>query len=213
MVEEVSGYDYIIVGSGTAGATLAARLTEDPSCRVLVLEVGGPDRNFLLKVPVGYYKAIYNAKVSHLYRSEPEPGLGGRQMDCPRGRVLGGSSSINGLIYIRGQHDDFDDWAKLGADGWDYNAVLPAPQEALAICNDVEFGLSACLDSEQTPLVEHFLSEAESGMLHVNCGNFPEDHAPFVGVKNSSLGVGGSNGPSTLHFYTQEHTVFRKGQA
>ncbi|WP_170764647.1 aldehyde dehydrogenase family protein [Ruegeria lacuscaerulensis] len=94
-------------------------------------------------------------------------------------------------------------------------AVIPydTPDEALAICNDVEFGLSACLYSEQTPLVERFVSEAESGMLHVNCGSFPEDHAPFVGVKNSSLGVGGSNGPSTLHFYTQEHTVFRKGQA
>lgn len=121
----MSGYDYIIVGSGTAGATLAARLTEDPSCRVLVLEGGGPDRNFWLKVPVGYYKAIYNAKFAHLYRSEPDPGIGGRQMDCPRGRVIGGSSSINGLIYIRGQHQDFDDWAKLGADGWDYNSVLP----------------------------------------------------------------------------------------
>lgn len=94
-------------------------------------------------------------------------------------------------------------------------AVIPydTPDEALQICNDVEFGLSACLYSEQTPIVERFIAEAESGMLHVNCGSFPEDHAPFVGVKNSSLGVGGSNGPSTLHFYTQEHTVFRKGQA
>lgn len=85
--------------------------------------------------------------------------------------------------------------------------------EAMRICNDVEFGLAACLFSEQTPLVDRFVAEVESGMIHVNCGSFPEDHAPFVGVKNSSLGVGGSNGPSTLHFYTQEHTVFRKGQA
>jgi aldehyde dehydrogenase (NAD+) len=94
-------------------------------------------------------------------------------------------------------------------------AVIPYDtfDEAMAICNDVEFGLSACIYSEQTPIVERFLAEAESGMLHVNCGSFPEDHAPFVGVKNSSLGVGGSNGPSTLHFYTQEHTVFRKGKA
>jgi acyl-CoA reductase-like NAD-dependent aldehyde dehydrogenase len=93
-------------------------------------------------------------------------------------------------------------------------AVIPydTPDEALDICNDVEFGLSACLYSEQTPLVDRFIAEAESGMIHVNCGSFPEDHAPFVGVKNSSLGVGGSNGASTLHFYTQEHTVFRRGQ-
>ena len=93
-------------------------------------------------------------------------------------------------------------------------AVIPydTADEALEICNDVEFGLSACLYSEQTPLVDRFVAQAESGMIHVNCGSFPEDHAPFVGVKNSSLGVGGSNGASTLHFFTQEHTVFRKGQ-
>ncbi|MEQ8740372.1 MAG: GMC family oxidoreductase N-terminal domain-containing protein, partial [Hoeflea sp.] len=121
----MSGYDYIIVGAGTAGATLAARLTEDPACRVLVLEGGGSDRNFWLRLPVGYYKAIYNSAFSHLYRSEPDDGINGRQMDCPRGRVIGGSSSINGLIFIRGQHDDFDDWAQLGATGWDYNSVLP----------------------------------------------------------------------------------------
>lgn len=104
---------------------LAARLTEDPACRVLVLEGGGSDRNFWLKLPVGYYKSIYNPAYSHLYQSEPEEGINGRRMDCPRGRVIGGSSSINGLIYIRGQHEDFNDWAKLGADGWDYDSVLP----------------------------------------------------------------------------------------
>lgn len=118
-------YDYIIVGSGTAGATLAARLTENPACKVLVLEGGGSDRNLWLKLPVGYYKSIYNPRYSHLYRSEPEEGINGRRMDCPRGRVIGGSSSINGLIYIRGQREDFDDWARLGAEGWDYNSVLP----------------------------------------------------------------------------------------
>jgi aldehyde dehydrogenase (NAD+) len=85
--------------------------------------------------------------------------------------------------------------------------------EALKICNDVEFGLSACIYSEKAPLIDRFVAEAESGMIHVNAGSFPEDHAPFVGVKNSSLGVGGSNGISTMHFYTQEHTVYRKGQA
>lgn len=121
----MSGYDYIIVGAGTAGATLAARLTEDPACNVLVLEGGGSDRNFWLKLPVGYYKAIYNPVYSHLYRSEPDDGINGRQMDCPRGRVIGGSSAINGLIFIRGQHEDFDDWARLGATGWDYAGVLP----------------------------------------------------------------------------------------
>ena len=121
----MTAYDYIIVGSGTAGSTLAARLSEDLSARILVLEGGGADRGFWLKLPVGYYKSIYNARVSHLYRGAPDPGIAGRQMDCPRGRVVGGSSSINGLIYIRGQSDDFNDWASLGADGWSYRDVLP----------------------------------------------------------------------------------------
>lgn len=123
-VGRLTGYDYIIIGSGTAGSTLAARLSEDASARVLVLEAGGADRGFWLKLPVGYYKSIYDARVSHLYRSEQDPGIAGRQMDCPRGRVVGGSSSINGLIYIRGQHQDFDDWAALGADGWSFRDVL-----------------------------------------------------------------------------------------
>lgn len=121
----MTGFDYIIVGSGTAGSTLAARLSEDETARVLVLEGGGADRGFWLKLPVGYYKSIYNSRVSHLYSGEPDPGIGGRKMDCPRGRVLGGSSSINGLIYIRGQHADFDDWAALGARGWSFSDVLP----------------------------------------------------------------------------------------
>jgi choline dehydrogenase len=118
-------YDYIIVGAGTAGATLAARLSEDSNCNVLVLEGGASDRNLWLKLPVGYYKSIYNPAFAHLYRAEPDQGINGRRMDCPRGRVIGGSSSINGLIYIRGQHEDFDRWAELGANGWDYNSVLP----------------------------------------------------------------------------------------
>ncbi|MDB3935956.1 GMC family oxidoreductase N-terminal domain-containing protein [Granulosicoccus sp.] len=118
-------YDYIIVGAGTAGATLASRLTEDQTCRVLLLEAGGSDRNLWLRLPVGYYKSIYNSAYSYLYRAEPDTGINDRRMDCPRGRVIGGSSSINGLIYIRGQHEDFDDWSQMGATGWDYNSVLP----------------------------------------------------------------------------------------
>lgn len=119
------GFDYIVVGSGTAGSTLAARLTEKTDATVLVLEGGGPDKGFWLRMPVGYYKSIYNARVSHLYKGAEDPGIAGRQMDCPRGQVVGGSSSINGLIYIRGQRQDFDDWERLGAAGWGYTDVLP----------------------------------------------------------------------------------------
>ncbi len=119
------GYDYIIVGAGSAGCVVANRLSADPSCRVLLLEAGGSDRNFWLKLPVGYYRTIYNERFSRLFRTEPSDTTGGRSILWPRGRVLGGSSSINGLIFIRGQHEDFDDWERLGARGWSYRELLP----------------------------------------------------------------------------------------
>ena len=118
-------YDYIIVGSGTAGSVLAARLSADETCRVLVLEAGGSDRGFWQRLPVGYFRSIYDHRVSHLYRGEPDDGIAGRRMDVPRGQVVGGSSSINGLIFIRGQHGDFDDWQAHGAKGWSFRDVLP----------------------------------------------------------------------------------------
>ena len=123
------GYDYIIVGAGSAGCVVANRLSADPSCRVLLLEAGGSDRNFWLKLPVGYYRTIYNERFSRLFKTEPDETTGGRSIVWPRGRVLGGSSSINGLIFIRGQHEDFDDWERLGASGLELPriaAIFPA---------------------------------------------------------------------------------------
>lgn len=119
------GYDYIIVGAGSAGCVVANRLSADPSCRVLLLEAGGSDRNFWLKLPVGYYRSIYDERFSRLFKTEPSEGSGDRAIIWPRGRVIGGSSSINGLIFIRGQHEDFDDWARMGATGWSYRELLP----------------------------------------------------------------------------------------
>ena len=118
-------FDYIIVGAGSAGCVLANRLSEDPSNSVLLLEAGGPDDNPWIHIPVGYFKTLHNPETDWRYRTEPDTGLGGRSLDWPRGKTLGGSSAINGLLYIRGHHSDFDHWRQLGNQGWSYEDVLP----------------------------------------------------------------------------------------
>jgi choline dehydrogenase len=120
------GFDYIIVGAGTAGCVLANRLTEDPDVQVLLLEAGGKDDYHWIHVPVGYLYCIGNPRTDWLYKTQAEPGLNGRALSYPRGRVLGGSSSINGMIYMRGQCEDYDEWARVTNDStWSWNAVLP----------------------------------------------------------------------------------------
>ena len=115
-------FDYIIVGAGSAGCVLANRLTEDPATRVLLLEAGPRDTNLWIHVPLGYGKLFTRRDINWAYESEPEPALNGRRIFTPRGKVLGGSSSINGLVYIRGQPQDYDDW---GIHGWDFASLLP----------------------------------------------------------------------------------------
>ncbi|MBL1376495.1 GMC family oxidoreductase [Zobellella iuensis] len=118
-------FDYIVVGAGSAGCVLANRLSEDPAIRVLLLEAGGKDWNPWIHVPVGYFKTMHNPATDWCYVTDPDQGIDGRQLQWPRGKVLGGSSSLNGLLYIRGQHQDYDDWAALGNDGWSFKEVLP----------------------------------------------------------------------------------------
>ena len=117
--------DYVVVGAGSAGCVLANRLSQDGRTRVVLLEAGGPDRNPWIHVPIGYGKLFKHPGLNWMYHTEPEPELDGRAIFQPRGKVLGGSSSINGLVYVRGQREDFDGWRQAGLAGWGYDDVLP----------------------------------------------------------------------------------------
>jgi choline dehydrogenase len=164
-------FDYIVVGAGSAGCVLANRLTASGKHRVLLIEAGGEDRNLWIHVPIGYAKLFADARHNWLYNSEPEPGLNGRQIIQPRGKVMGGSSSINGLLYIRGQAEDFDHWRQLGNAGWSFSDVLPYFRRA----EDQERGedelhgvggpLSVRDVSEGHPLCDAFIDACEEAGL------------------------------------------------
>src|SRR5271163_3401572 len=117
--------DFIIVGAGSAGCVLANRLSRDPGNRVLIIEAGGSDNWIWFHIPVGYLYAIGNPRSDWMFKTAPEPGLGGRSIAYPRGRVVGGSSAINAMIYMRGQAADYDGWRQLGLAGWGWDDVLP----------------------------------------------------------------------------------------
>ena len=118
-------FDYIVTGAGSAGCAVAARLSESGRYRVLLLEAGGKDRNPWIHIPMGFSRLFADPNVNWMYESEPEAALGGRTMYQPRGKVLGGTSSINGMVYMRGNAADYDEWRQRGCTGWDYDSVLP----------------------------------------------------------------------------------------
>jgi choline dehydrogenase len=146
-------YDYIVIGAGSAGCAVAGRLSQDPQTRVLLLEAGPEDRNPWIHVPVGYYRTMFDPKIGWGYETAAVPGSNARRMPWPRGKVLGGSSSINGLVYIRGQREDFDHWRQLGNAGWGYEDVLPYFIRAEDQCRgDDEFhGAGGPLGVSDTP--------------------------------------------------------------
>lgn len=145
--------DYIIVGAGSAGCVLAHRLSEDPTKQVVLLEYGGSDRNLFIQMPTALSIPMNTEKYAWQFHTEPEPYLNNRRMHCPRGKVLGGSSSINGMVYVRGHARDFDEWAEQGATDWDYQHCLPYFRKA----EDWAFGSDAY--------------RAQGGPLSVNNGN------------------------------------------
>ena len=124
-MSEAAEYDFIVTGAGSAGCVVAARLSENGKYRVLLLEAGPPDTNPWIHIPLGFAKTYVNPKVNWKFETAPQPQLNGRKLYLPRGKTLGGSSSINGMVYIRGNHADYDEWRQRGCEGWDWDSVLP----------------------------------------------------------------------------------------
>jgi choline dehydrogenase len=179
-------FDYVIVGAGSAGCVLANRLSADGKHSVLLLEAGPKDSNIWIHVPVGYGKLFKEKAVNWMYQTEPEPGLNGRQVFQPRGKVLGGSSSINGLLYVRGQHEDYDRWRQRGNAGWGYEDVLPyfKKAESQQRGEDQYHGAGGPLPVSDwrhyDPLSEAFVKAAgEAGILF---------NADFNGAKQEGAG-------------------------
>ncbi|HEY0235220.1 MAG TPA: GMC family oxidoreductase N-terminal domain-containing protein [Afipia sp.] len=172
MAKQIDGdFDYIVVGAGTAGCVVANRLSANPKNRVLVLEAGGRDNWIWFHIPVGYLFAIGNPRADWMFKTEPEPGLNGRALSYPRGKVIGGSSAINAMVSMRGQAADYDHWRQLGLTGWGWDDVLPAFKT----------------------LEDHFLGDSEyhatGGGLRVEAPRLSWDVLDAVGEAASEMGI------------------------
>ena len=171
-------FDYVVVGAGSAGCALASRLTEDPALSVLLLEAGGEDRKREIRVPAAFSR-LYGSEVDWGYRTEPQPGLGGRSVYFPRGKVIGGSSSINAQIAVRGGHADYDGWGP----GWGWDDVLPFFERSAA----GPFAITGLRDP--SPLTEAFLAAAsEAGLPRADDLNAAEPEGFALSPVNQRRG-------------------------
>lgn len=170
-----ASFDFIVIGAGSAGCVIANRLSENPGIRVLLLEAGPKDSNPWIHIPIGYYRTMEDRRINWDYRTEPVAGTDGRAFDWPRGKVLGGCSSINGLVYARGQAEDFDHWRQLGNVGWGFDDVLPffRKAEGASVCDlDEDFhGRSGPLGvsrASRNPLCDAYIAAAEQAGIPGN---------------------------------------------
>ncbi|MFK7945459.1 MAG: GMC family oxidoreductase, partial [Paracoccaceae bacterium] len=168
-------FDFIVIGAGSAGCVIANRLSERPEHRVLLLEAGPKDSNPWIHVPIGYYRTMEDRRINWDYRTAAVPGTEGRTFDWPRGKVLGGCSSINGLVYARGQAEDFDHWRQLGNVGWGFEDVLPYFRKAEgASVDDLDEGFHGrggplgVSRASANPLCEAYIAAAEEAGIQRN---------------------------------------------
>lgn len=184
-------FDYVIVGAGSSGSVLANRLSADPTVRVCLIEAGPEDRSPFIKIPLGLIWLSKDRRHNWLFRSTPQKGLDGREVSIPRGKVLGGSSAINGMIYIRGHRQDYDDWASAGCTGWDYASVLPYFKKSEANADpskSSEFhgrdGPLSVQNLNDANAMDHVFVDAATQLQHRACDDFnapdPEDRKSVV---------------------------------
>ncbi len=205
MTDTTESFDYVVVGAGSAGCVLANRLTEGGDRSVLLIEAGPPDRNLWIHIPIGYGKTMYDSTVNWRFYTEPEPQLKDRKLYWPRGRTLGGSSSINGLVFIRGQAEDYDAWAKLGNSGWSFKDVLPyfikseTNQRGANALRGDKGPLYVSDIGEKHPLVEAFIAaSAELGIPRNDDFNGPTQEGAGYYQLTTRNGMRGSTAKTYL---------------